>query len=234
MPDTLLEDVRSLLGEIPLDFGGGCSVFKAYLMAWLIRKHGVTESVDIGVYRGRSLFPQALAHRATGGRVYGVDPWEAGEVMEHDNAELREQIRRFVETTDFGAIYRSVDDFRVSHGLADHCVLVRKTSQEAAEEFRGRGASFGLIHVDGNHDTRLVVQDVQLYLPLLREGGFMVLDDASWGSVQPALRLLEQSAQPLFALTDREKANDFAVFWKGGSRMDALGLRLALRRLPRA
>jgi glycosyltransferase involved in cell wall biosynthesis len=44
-----------------------------------------------------------------------------------------------------------------------------------------------MIHVDGNHDTNNVMQDVRDYIPLLRLGGICVIDDINWDSVKPAL-----------------------------------------------
>jgi len=56
----LFTELEEILGEIKIDFGGGCSFEKAYVMAWLIANYQLKSTVDIGVYRGRSLFPQAL------------------------------------------------------------------------------------------------------------------------------------------------------------------------------
>src|SRR5438128_3461789 len=107
--DTLLQGLTSLLDRIPTDFGGSCPVQKAYVMTWLIRRFKLRSSVDIGVYRGGSLFPQALVHqRYTKGIVYGVDPWSSEEAREKDNPELFEQLEKWADTTDFEAIYRSV------------------------------------------------------------------------------------------------------------------------------
>ena len=72
----LRRELSHLLTKIPIDFGGGCSVRKAHVMAWLISRFQLKQSLDIGVYRGRSLLPQSLAHRLSGGGIaYGVDPW---------------------------------------------------------------------------------------------------------------------------------------------------------------
>src|SRR5436190_13237651 len=81
--DTLLSDVRTLLDRVPGGLLGTCSVPKAFMMAWIIRRFKLQTTVDIGVYKGRSLFPQALAHQKyTKGVVYGVDPWSREEARE--------------------------------------------------------------------------------------------------------------------------------------------------------
>jgi len=205
-----------LLSRIPIDFGGGCSASKAYVMASLIRALGAAASLDIGVYRGRSLLPQALAHaRHTGGVAFGVDPWSGAEAAERDNAKLKDAIAAFVTNTDFEALYREVDARRIELGLAAHCTLVRTTSAAAAQDFRARGQRFGLIHIDGNHDTAPVLRDVDDYLPLLAPGGILVMDDVSWDSVAPACVRVATRLGKLFERVDA--FNDYAVYWNDAS-----------------
>src|SRR5437870_3270579 len=106
---TLYQEVERVLQRIPVDFGGGCSVRKAYRMAWLIERFQLKRTLDIGVYRGRSLFPQAIAHaRTTGGVAYGVDPYGSEEARQYDHEEWREALANFAETTDFEGIYENV------------------------------------------------------------------------------------------------------------------------------
>lgn len=205
--------IRALLDEIPKDFGGGCSVEKAHVLAWLIQIGRVRSSLDIGVYRGRSFFPQALAHqRFTGGVVYGVDPYSKAEAQENDNFELRDQIAQFIEATDFDALFRDVQDLRKRCGLERHAKLVRRTSAAAARQFRQQQIAFGLIHIDGNHDQQAVLDDVRAYLPLLGAGGFLVMDDISWSSVKQAVDEVQAALPLLYARVDSR--NDYAVFWR--------------------
>jgi hypothetical protein len=226
----LRQEVERVLREIPIDFGGGCSVSKAYVIAWLIRRSRFRTSADIGVYRGRSLFPQAVAHRLfTGGTVYGIDPWCAEQAREYDNEELKEAISRFADETDFESIYRKVDALRHEFGCQKSCQLLRKTSSEAASYFKEKGTRFDLIHIDGNHDTQIVMRDVELYWPLLNKNGFIVMDDVSWKSVRPAYEALNRSMSLVFERVDAE--NDYAVFWNGSSRLSSTMHRAALRRV---
>jgi len=231
--DPLHAAVQDVISQIPVDFGGGCPPKKAYAMAWLIRSERLRTSLDIGVYRGRSLMPQAVAHRDyTGGMAYGVDPYSNVEAMQQDNEALREKIREFIERTDFERMYGEVLALRDRLRLAEHCRIVRKTSEEAAADFEEQGVRFGLIHVDGNHDTAKVLRDVELYWPLLARGGFFVMDDVSWASVKPAVDAVASKATLVFyeskpAITEL----DYAVFWSGRSPRKAEILRDDLRRI---
>ncbi|HEY6514342.1 MAG TPA: class I SAM-dependent methyltransferase [Burkholderiaceae bacterium] len=230
MPNKLRHEVEQVLGRIPIDFGGGCSVRKAYVMAWLIGRFGLERSLDIGVYRGRSLFPQAVAHKLAGrGVAYGVDPWSAAEADESDHTALREQIKAFVANTDFEQLYRDVMRRVGEFGVGEHTRIVRTTSAEAAKQFAADGVTFGLIHIDGNHDTEPVLRDVRAYLPLLQPGGFLVMDDVSWPSVEPAVHEAERHTKLLLRRVSADKADDYAVLRKpGGTDAMTLGLRLHL------
>lgn len=209
--DPLRAEIVDVLSRIPLDFGGGCSASKAWAMAALIRRLDAKASLDIGVYRGRSLVPQAIAHRRhTGGTAFGVDPYTNDAALQKDHPELGAELAAFAEKTDFEALYRDVDRLRHTAGVADHCTIVRETSANAARRFRERGQRFGLIHIDGNHDTAPVLQDVDDYVPLLQPGGILVMDDVSWSSVKPAYARVAARMVRLFERTD--PLNDYAVF----------------------
>ena len=227
--NELYSDIQALLMQMPVDDGGGCSLGKAYLLALLIHRYSLKTTIDIGVYRGRSLFPQALAHaRFTNGVVYGVDPWDAAEAKELDlSEELRARVDEFIEQTDFEKIYQQVILLRQRLHYEGHCSILRKTSADAARYFETQGALFGLIHIDGNHDTNIVKKDVQLYLPLLKSGGFVVLDDVSWASVKPAYQALKAQLRLVYKST-RVPKNDYAIFWDSNSYFATIMLRLIL------
>jgi hypothetical protein len=222
----LHSDIAAALDKIPIDLLGGCSLSKAYMLAWLIGRYGLKETVDIGVYRGRSLFPQALAHRRfTEGVVYGVDPWSAAEAREKDislqDEKDEEAINRFIDQVDWQTVYYEVESMKNDSHYEKHCVLLRKTSADAVAYFQDNGISFDMVHVDGNHDTEKVIEDVRLYLPHLRDNGFLILDDVSFKSVQPAYDELNANTTLVFERIDQDRANDYAVFRKNPSSPDA-------------
>lgn len=232
--DELFSDVDALLNRVKIDFGGGCSVLKAYLMARLIRDERLKTTLDIGVYRGRSLFPQALAHRKyTSGMAYGVDPWDAAEALqEQAPADISDKVKEWAKGTDLQAIYQEVAAATKAFDLEANCTLLRQPSSSAITYFRERNISFDLVHIDGNHDTARVREDVDLYLPRLRPGGYLVLDDVSWESIRPIYDELKRQLSHVYELVDSR--NDFAIFWNstdwvGAQRRRAHYLRWRLR-----
>jgi predicted O-methyltransferase YrrM len=228
----LTSRIAAVLDQIPSDFGGACSVSKANLIAWLIRRYGLHTTLDIGVYRGRSLFPQALAHQQyAGGIVYGVDPWSSVEAKENDNLALKDAIHAFVDQLDFERIYQDVMLQVERLDLKEHCIMLRQTSASAIEYFDKNGIFFDLIHVDGNHDTEKVMRDIIMYLPRLNKEGFLIMDDISWESVHNAYQTVSANLPLLFKRIDR--ANDYAVFWKNRSFLRPLMRRFFIQYMGR-
>jgi len=220
--DQLFKDVEALLSRVKIDFGGGCSVTKAYLMARLIRDERLKTTLDIGVYRGRSLFPQALAHRKyTSGVAYGVDPWDAMEAVQEQAPEaIADKVKEWAAGADLQRIYEEVVALTSTLDLQANTTLLREPSSKAIEYFRARNILFDLVHIDGNHDTVRVREDLDHYLPRLRPGGYLVLDDVSWASIRPIYDELKLRLAHVYELVDSR--NDFAIFWNS---KDWLGTR---------
>lgn len=220
----LKQDIRDVLADIPVDFGGGCSVSKATVMSYIVKSQNIQKSIDIGIYKGRSFLPQAFVHKHyTGGVVYGVDPYTNQAAIEHDHKELAKEIKDFANTTDFEKLFKTVSRKIKSKGLEDHASIVRMTSNDAVATLSKDGTKYGLIHIDGNHDTHAVIDDINNYLPLLGNNGFIVLDDISWRSVRPAVDLVRKQMTLLYERVDTP--NDYAVFWNGKSRSKTFWLR---------
>lgn len=195
-------------------------------MAYLISSQRIRQSIDIGVYRGRSFFPQAWAHtKYTKGKVIGIDPYSSADAMEHDQPELEAAIKEFVDVTDFDDIYSTVDGLRSRLDVAAGSELLRMRSNDAVAQLADQ--RFGLIHVDGNHDRGAALGDVTDYLPLLdAKNGFLIIDDISWASVRPAVDFVTARMTLLYARVDT--FNDYAVFWNGTSPTKKSRLRKAI------
>lgn len=225
---NIRNEIENVLVSIPIDDGGGCSSSKATVLAYIIKNQRIKKSIDVGIYRGRSFFPQAYAHsRYTGGIVYGIDPYSKLEAMEYDHKELQDEINKFAKNTDFDELFKSVNNMRLTLGVESGSRIIRKTSNDASVNLKSSGETFGLIHIDGNHDTAAVIDDVNNYLPLLDAGnGFLVLDDISWNSVKPAVDMVSKKLTLLYARVDT--LNDYAIFWTGKSKIKKSILRCSI------
>ena len=221
----LKEEVDMILCNLKSDFGGGCSLEKALLMAILIKGENMKTTCDIGVYRGRSFFPQAVAHQIySKGIVYGVDPYSNEEAIQHDNLELKEKLDDFLSKIDLNLIFKEVNDFRINNSFEKNSFIIRKRSDDAALFFKKSNIVFDMVHIDGNHDRDIVLSDVNLYYPILKKKGFIILDDILWDSITPANAKLNHLMKKIFEF--QSNSDGFAIFWKGKGILKLLMLKL--------
>ena len=128
----LSDTIKEIHSQIPQDFGGGCSHQKALLMGLVISEFKLKNTADIGVYRGRSLFPQAIAQKLhTNGLVYGIDPYSNEAAVQNDRPDLQAQLDEFIIITDFQKLYDDVSTIIKKNNYQNNCVLVRKKSSQA-------------------------------------------------------------------------------------------------------
>jgi cephalosporin hydroxylase len=95
-----------------------------------------------------------------------------------------------------------------ANGLEGYARLERAKSQLASAQFAA--GSVDLVHIDGNHDRASVERDLALYRPLVKDGGYIVLDDVSWESVRGVYGELCQSAELVEEF--HGDGDDFAAF----------------------
>ena len=176
----LAEKIRAVVPRLE----GWCSVEKALAMAQSICDSRPRVCVEIGVFGGRSLLPQALACQSLEqGHVFGVDPWSAADSLEcmHNQRDLS-----FWAGLDHEQIYHGCFQAIRDEGLTRYCSLLRLPAQQAVDVF----SQIDFLHIDGNHNRDVALRDVLLYLPKVRSGGDIWFDDTDWESTQDALRIL--------------------------------------------
>src|SRR4051812_20298701 len=186
-------------------------------MGSLIAGEDLRPAVEIGVHRGRSLVALAVAERAVGGHAWGIDPYVLRAYPDRTmGGAAPAGVEEWLREHDFDAAHDDALRAIAGNRLEGSCTLLRLTSADAAPRF-GPG-TIGLLHVDGNHSEDAVRDDLERYLPRVRPGGIVVVDDISWGSVRRAAEPLLAGAEIVFELVDKENragldfANDFRVY----------------------
>jgi glycosyltransferase involved in cell wall biosynthesis len=189
------------------DIEGGDPLHQCYIMAYLASFFKLKNYVEIGVYKGRSLFSVAQAFKDNEGKAYGIDPYLLVEAKEYDLEEtLKKRVNKFVEGIDFEAMYNQVLMNTDVFGLSKVVEIIRKTSTEAAAYFRT--IEIDMLHIDGNHDCESVQADINNYSPLIREGGIIVFDCINWDSVK---RCYDQYKNDYIILLE---TNNFGILMK--------------------
>ena len=129
--NTIYEECLKVAREIEGDFGGGSPVPKTFIMSYLIQEQKLKSFVEVGIYKGRSLFPVAYSIYLNDGNSVGIDPYELIDAKEEDvSDDLKIKIDTFLESLDFNDIYRDVLAYRESCGYGKSIDLVRDTSKK--------------------------------------------------------------------------------------------------------
>jgi predicted O-methyltransferase YrrM len=181
--------ITSSIENSILTMDGWCSPEKAREMMLLIEKHKPNIIVEIGVFGGRSIVAAGDACRQLGaGHVYGIDPWSSQSSVE--NVDEQANIEWWSKL-DYEEIYlRCMKNIQVLE--LDRFVTILRTNSDRASVLFGN-QTIDLLHIDGNHSEPVSSRDVLLYVPLVRESGFVLFDDMDWRSTQNAVRILRET-----------------------------------------
>ena len=109
--------------------------------------------VEIGSCEGTSTELFAL----TCGYVYAIDPWDTSRAPNADielemapasEAKCRERLAKY-----------------------DNVTIIKGFAEERVEDFKDE--SLDAVYIDGAHDQKSVIQDIDLWLPKIKDGGVM-------------------------------------------------------------
>lgn len=146
--------------------------------------------VEIGALAGRSAVALGyLANLFRVGPVLAVDPWSPAAAIQYDSPALIQELPDAWNLDDVFELFLS----NLSLLPPATANYIRATSIAASERY-GRGASvetpqFGrvaytgeisMLHIDGNHDLDAVLTDCKLWVPRIKAGGWLILDDYVW------------------------------------------------------
>jgi hypothetical protein len=149
--------------------------------------YGAELCVELGVFGGRSLISIALGLARSGfGRVDGIDPFAAAAALEGTNDPANSA---WWSNLDYEAVSRSAQEAIYRLKLMPYAHLVRMYSRDVAAFYDD--ASVSLLHQDSNHSAEISCEEVALWTPKIRPGGYWILDDANWASTQKAQREIE-------------------------------------------
>ena len=191
--DALNHDIVASMAVLD----GWCTPQKAFLLADWIINNPVELAVEIGIFGGKSLVPMAQAMRFAGrGVIYGIEPWSNAIAVETATNEANDT---WWGTVDLNGVKRRFMEHVVSRQLSDHIKVIELSSDEALAVFAGPrfAQKIDLVHIDGSHAEEQALRDVARWLPLMRPGGIIVLDDICWPSVIPALQYLRDTCNPI-------------------------------------
>jgi predicted O-methyltransferase YrrM len=179
-----MKNLHELIIRDQYDIGGLCTEEKGEVIKSLIEKTNAQLCIEIGVYKGSSLLYFAEVLQTTRGRVIGIDPYKLDSLKnEIPNKEISDYFYDilFKEQTTLDNIYFNLKQILENNKLEDLITLVRDKSENYYQNIENE--SIDVLHIDGNHDEEYVTKDILNYLPLVKKGGYIIMDDTSWVGV---------------------------------------------------
>ncbi len=175
-----------------------CTREKACVLAAMVVSLRAKLVVEIGVWRGGSLLPMALAMQSLGrGRVVGIDPWSAKASIEGQN----ETNAKWWGGVSHEESYQFFNERITELGLGNIVTTLRSSSDDVDIGANGL-EQIDIWHCDGNHSIQ-AFHDVCKYAPLIRVGGIAIMDDVGWegGGVDAGVeKLISFGFSPLYKL----------------------------------
>lgn len=165
--------------EKAMALSGWCPHTKAIRLYDLVLEHKPKIIVEIGVYGGRSLVALAEAAQVTNSTVIGVDPYSVVEMQQHhlDGSEIE------FTPPDLKAIMKEATDAILHY---KDVALLEMTSAQAFESFPYREVDF--LHLDGNHSSYAVLNDLNMWSRKLAPNAIVIMDDINWVTVDDAIQ----------------------------------------------
>ncbi len=177
----MTDDLRRIIEEKIPKMEGWATVSKALEMAQLILDAKPMMVVELGVFGGRSLLPQALALRESGqGRIYGIDPMQIAPAIEGEIGEANAQW--WLKDCPLNVIHQGCMEALWDENLEPWFIIIRATAEHAAHLFK----DIDILHFDQNHSELSSMRDIQIYYPLVKPGGYIWFDDTNWTTTRKA------------------------------------------------
>ena len=152
-------------------------ISKQALIADLLHDHfgdNKIVGVEIGVWRAdTSVY---LLNRFRNIELHGVDPYLVFDGELSDRTDDCIHLVAYETQAEADAIYRrALFRYRDFNGQA---VLHRMESDKAVNEFVDNSLDF--VYIDGNHHYESVKQDIELWLPKIKDTGLIIGYDFNW------------------------------------------------------
>ncbi len=156
-------------------FSGWCSREKAEVLMDFIYDTRPRICVEIGAFGGSTTYPIACSLRFIDqGILYAIDAWNNQAAIE--GLEKDDPNRIWWKNVDMNGIHSQFNKSIKTKKLNKWCNPISRRSEKAVSLFSDESIDF--LYIDGNFSSDGCFQDVFLYFPKVKTGGFIWLNDA--------------------------------------------------------
>lgn len=206
-----VEESLKFTANIP----GWRSLEKAQTIMNFMEEHRPKIVVEIGAFGGFLTYPiaKALAFQKSG-KVYAIDAWDLSEacrgLVHQREIEWWKEVR-------FEDIRQSFLNLLDTQQMNEYCFPIAKPSRETVQIFED--GSIDILIIDGNASSEGSLEDVTLYLPKVKEGGYIWLTEANLDTKQPAVEKLLKNCE---WKKEKSLGSRFALFQKSSRSKERL------------
>ena len=126
--------------------------------------------LEIGVYKGRTLGVVQLIANQTGKTcdIFGLTPL----------SNIGDKYSRYSDEPYGPAISGNLVKMGLTEPIDIQIIEGLSTDSAAITRAQAQGP-YDMIYIDGGHDYEVVCHDIATFVPLLKSGGYLIMDDAS-------------------------------------------------------
>ncbi len=207
------EKLESLIPTLP----GWCSIAKAKSLYSLVIDNKAKTVVEIGTFAARAGVALATACKETGGQYIGIDPYTFKASLEGKNNPDHD---KYWTEMDYDEMkLQAVGAFK-EMGVQGIVKMINKSSREAWKEIKELPDSIDIVYIDGNTSPEGTMLDVELYCALVKQGGYVVMNNSDWTTKSKAKRrILEIGFVEVKQESDEDKCI-WTTYKRGGAKVE--------------
>jgi hypothetical protein len=148
-----------------------CSQEKANLLMDLVLVTQPKVCVEIGACTGSSVLPVAATLKYLGkGQVFAIDAWSNAEAVK--NWEDNDPNKPWWSKVDMKTLQKHFQNMVSTWNVASTCKTLCMPSDKAVSQVPN---NIDFLHLDGDYSEKGSMQDIELYLPKVQSGGYILL-----------------------------------------------------------
>jgi hypothetical protein len=122
--------------------------------------------VEVGTWEGG--FSEGILNVPATTKLYCVDPYKHFENDEYPDG------MNSLSQTQFDSLFERTQK-KLTTRFGNRVEFIRKSSSDAVSNFPDESLDF--VYIDGNHDYKYVLQDLTIWYPKIKPGGYLCGDD---------------------------------------------------------